>query len=83
MRKPHLVVLRLTSGWAAIVRAMIASADGADAPLRLPLGADRCRDVHAAYVQRLELLEASRDLALSVTASWTLAPRAPERPPVQ
>lgn len=53
---------------AAIVRAMIASADGPEAPLRLPLGADTYRDVHAAYLRRLELLEASRDLALSVTA---------------
>lgn len=55
----------------AIVRAMIASADGAEAPLRLPLGADTYRDVRAAYMRRLELLDASRDLALSVTESRT------------
>ena len=53
----------------AIVRAKIASADGAEAPLRPPLGADTYRDVHTAYVRRLEFLEASRDLALSVTGS--------------
>jgi hypothetical protein len=32
----------------AIVRAMIASADGAEAPLRLPLGADTYRSAAAA-----------------------------------
>jgi len=51
----------------AIVGAMIASADSAEAPLRLPLGADTYRDVRAAYISRLELLDASRDVALSVT----------------
>jgi NAD(P)-dependent dehydrogenase (short-subunit alcohol dehydrogenase family) len=50
----------------AIVRAMIASADGPDAPLRLPLGEDTYRDVRASYVKRLELLDASRETALSV-----------------
>ena len=50
----------------AIVRAMIASADDPEAPLRLPLGADTYRDVHAAYLRRLQTLEASRDLAMSV-----------------
>lgn len=55
----------------AIVRALIVSVGGADAPLRLPLGADTYRDLRAAYPRRLELLEASRDLALSVTASRT------------
>jgi NAD(P)-dependent dehydrogenase (short-subunit alcohol dehydrogenase family) len=53
----------------AIVRAMIASADDPGAPLRLPLGTDTYSHVHAAYLQRLELLEASQDLALSVAGS--------------
>jgi NAD(P)-dependent dehydrogenase (short-subunit alcohol dehydrogenase family) len=52
----------------AIVQAMIASADGPQAPLRLPLGVDTYEALHAAYGQRLELLEATRDLALSVAA---------------
>jgi NAD(P)-dependent dehydrogenase (short-subunit alcohol dehydrogenase family) len=51
---------------AAIVRAMIASADGDSAPLRLPLGSDTYKDLHAVYEQRLELLEASRETALAV-----------------
>jgi NAD(P)-dependent dehydrogenase (short-subunit alcohol dehydrogenase family) len=50
----------------AIVRAMIASADGVDAPLRLPLGGDTYRDVRTSYVKRLDLLDASREIALSV-----------------
>jgi hypothetical protein len=53
----------------AIVRAMIASADEPEAPLRLPLGTDTYSHVHAAYLQRLELLEASQYLALSVAGS--------------
>jgi NAD(P)-dependent dehydrogenase (short-subunit alcohol dehydrogenase family) len=53
---------------AAVVRAVIAGVDDEDAPLRLPLGADTYRDLHSAYSQRLELLEASRELALSVTS---------------
>jgi NAD(P)-dependent dehydrogenase (short-subunit alcohol dehydrogenase family) len=52
---------------AAVVRADIAGVDD-DAPLRLPLGADTHRDLYSAYSQRLELLEASRELALSVTS---------------
>ncbi|WP_243715202.1 hypothetical protein [Micromonospora sp. KC207] len=50
----------------AIARAMIASADRPDAPLRLPLGEDTYRDVRASYVKRLELLDASRETASSV-----------------
>ena len=50
----------------AIVAAIIASADGAEAPLRLPLGVDTYRDLHAAYEARLKLLEESRDVAESV-----------------
>ncbi|WP_306207371.1 SDR family oxidoreductase [Actinoplanes sp. RD1] len=49
-----------------IAAAMIASADGAEAPLRLPLGADTYRDVRAALVARLENHDAHRDAALSV-----------------
>ena len=48
---------------------MIESADGAEAPLRLPLGDDTYRDVRASYVRRLELLDASRDLAHSVAGA--------------
>lgn len=55
----------------AIVRAIIATADSPEAPLRLPLGADTYRDLRAAYTHRLELLETSRDLTLSVTPSQT------------
>jgi hypothetical protein len=43
----------------------IASGDEAPAPLRLPLGVDSYRDLHAAYEARLALLERSRDVALS------------------
>ncbi len=50
----------------AVVAAMINSADGAPAPLRLPLGIDTYRDVRAAYLQRLQLLEDSQDIAESV-----------------
>ncbi len=49
------------------VRPGPARADGSDAPWRLSLGADTYRGLHDAYLRRLELLEASRDLALSVT----------------
>ena len=61
--------LRSTTDPVAVARAMIESADGAEAPMRLPLGADTYRDVRASYVRRLELLDASRDLARSVTGA--------------
>ena len=51
---------------ALVVQAMIAGVDRAEAPLRLPLGIDTYADVHAAYLRRLELLEKSRDVAVSV-----------------
>jgi NAD(P)-dependent dehydrogenase (short-subunit alcohol dehydrogenase family) len=51
---------------ASIARAMIASADAGQAPLRLPLGVDTYRDLHAAYESRLTLLESLRDVAVSV-----------------
>ncbi|MGK5685088.1 SDR family oxidoreductase [Actinoplanes sp. URMC 104] len=57
---------RVTNDPAAIAAAMIASADGDEAPLRLPLGDDTYRDVRASYVRRLERLDASREVALSV-----------------
>jgi NAD(P)-dependent dehydrogenase (short-subunit alcohol dehydrogenase family) len=53
---------------AAIAAAMIASADGPEAPLRLPLGTDTYHDLHAAYEHRLKQLEAGREVALSVVA---------------
>ena len=65
--------LPLTNDPLAIARAMIDSADGETAPLRLPLGDDTYRDVRASYVRRLELLDASRDLALSVAGAGAAA----------
>jgi NAD(P)-dependent dehydrogenase (short-subunit alcohol dehydrogenase family) len=61
---------------AGIVAAMVASADVEPAPLRLPLGGDTYRDVRASYVERLALLDASKDVALSV-----VEPARPEEAP--
>jgi NAD(P)-dependent dehydrogenase (short-subunit alcohol dehydrogenase family) len=49
-----------------VVAAIIATVDTSPAPLRLPLGRDTYQDVRAAYVKRMEELEAHRDVALSV-----------------
>jgi hypothetical protein len=57
---------RITNNPLAIAEAIIASADVSPAPLRLPLGDDTYRDIRAAYMERLERLDASRDIALSV-----------------
>lgn len=51
-----------------IVDAIIQMVDAGTVPLRLPLGVDTYRDVHAAYVERLQELEAARELAESVAA---------------
>jgi NAD(P)-dependent dehydrogenase (short-subunit alcohol dehydrogenase family) len=56
-----------------IAAAMIASAQSASAPLRLPLGRDTYQDVRASYVRRLEELDAQRDLALSVVRDGAAA----------
>jgi NAD(P)-dependent dehydrogenase (short-subunit alcohol dehydrogenase family) len=52
-----------------IAAAMIASVDVEPAPLRLPLGGDTYQDVRASYVERLALLDGSKDVALSVVVS--------------
>jgi NAD(P)-dependent dehydrogenase (short-subunit alcohol dehydrogenase family) len=52
-----------------IAAAMIASVQSSPAPLRLPLGRDTYEDVRAAYVRRLEELDAHRDVALSVLSA--------------
>ena len=52
-----------------IVREMIASVDLSPAPLRLTLGSDAYRLMHAALTQRLALLESQRTIALSTDAS--------------
>jgi NAD(P)-dependent dehydrogenase (short-subunit alcohol dehydrogenase family) len=57
---------RITNDPVAIAAAMISSVGVSPAPLRLPLGDDTYRDVRAAYVTRLDHLDASRDIALSV-----------------
>ncbi|WBU38008.1 SDR family oxidoreductase [Homoserinibacter sp. YIM 151385] len=54
---------------AKIVSAMIDLVDSGRTPLRLPLGVDTYRDVHAAYTRRMHELEASKDLAESVAAT--------------
>ncbi|EXU62778.1 short-chain dehydrogenase [Streptomyces sp. PRh5] len=51
-----------------IVDAIIDMVDAGRTPLRLPLGVDTYRDVHRAYVRRLQELEDSKDLAESVAA---------------
>jgi NAD(P)-dependent dehydrogenase (short-subunit alcohol dehydrogenase family) len=48
-----------------VVRAMIASADGPEAPLRLALGPDTYRDVRASLVSRLAELDGQEELARS------------------
>ena len=58
--------LPLANDPVGIAAAMIASSDAEPAPLRLPLGGDTYRDVRASYVERLDLLDASKDVALSV-----------------
>ena len=50
-----------------IVQAIIASADAADAPLRLPLGVDTYHSLHAVYESRLAQLEEAREIATSVS----------------
>ncbi|MGA5303388.1 SDR family oxidoreductase [Nucisporomicrobium flavum] len=57
---------RLDNDPARIVEEMIASADSAEAPLRLPLGRDTYEDVRASLVARLESHDAQREVALSV-----------------
>lgn len=49
-----------------IVAAIIASGDGQDAPLRLPLGVDTYDGLHAVYTSRLAALEAAHDVATAV-----------------
>jgi NAD(P)-dependent dehydrogenase (short-subunit alcohol dehydrogenase family) len=60
---------RITNDPVAIAAAIIASVDVSPAPLRLPLGDDTYRDVRAAYVARLDHLDSSRQLALSVAGA--------------
>jgi NAD(P)-dependent dehydrogenase (short-subunit alcohol dehydrogenase family) len=60
---------RITNDPLAIAEAIIASVDVSPAPLRLPLGDDTYRDVRAAYMARLDHLDASRDIALSVAGA--------------
>jgi NAD(P)-dependent dehydrogenase (short-subunit alcohol dehydrogenase family) len=60
---------RITNDPIAIAEAIIASLDVSPAPLRLPLGDDTYRDVRAAYIARLDHLDASRDIALSVAGA--------------
>jgi hypothetical protein len=50
------------------VRAMIASVDVSPAPLRLTLGSDAYRLMHAALSDRLARLEAQKQLAFSTDA---------------
>ncbi len=47
------------------VQAMIDSVDVSPAPLRLALGGDAYRDMRAALVSRLEMLDAQKELALA------------------
>ena len=49
-----------------VVRAMIDSVDVSPAPLRLPLGSDTYNLVRGALQERLEALEAQKDIALAV-----------------
>lgn len=49
-----------------VAEAMITSADGPDAPLRLPLGADCYQYVRASLTARLDAHDIHRDIALSV-----------------
>ncbi|GAA1630118.1 SDR family oxidoreductase [Actinoplanes couchii] len=49
-----------------VAEAMIASADGPDAPLRLPLGPDCYHHVRASLTARLDAHDAHREVALSV-----------------
>ncbi|MCL6706921.1 SDR family oxidoreductase [Pseudomonas sp. R2.Fl] len=48
-----------------MVEAMISSADTAEAPLRLTLGADAYRHVRSALTERLAALEAQKEIAFS------------------
>lgn len=58
---------------AKIAAAIIASADQAAAPLRLPLGSDAYAVATAALRSRLDALEAGRDLAHSTDADDVIA----------
>lgn len=60
---------RLDNDPARIVEAMIASADSAEAPLRLPLGRDTYEHVRASLVSRLESHDAHREVALAVATT--------------
>ncbi|GAA1782507.1 MULTISPECIES: SDR family oxidoreductase [Streptomonospora] len=57
---------RLPNDPERIAQAMIDSADGETAPLRLPLGSDTYAHVRASLTARLAELDAHRDTALSV-----------------
>ena len=60
---------------AKIAAAIIASADQPEAPLRLTLGSDAYTQATAALRNRLDALEAGRDLAFSTDADDVLATR--------
>jgi hypothetical protein len=54
-----------------IADAILASVDVTPAPLRLTLGSDAYRMVHAALSDRIERLEAAHELALSTDVETT------------